>query len=190
MLTVYIDFKSADSYLALAPTVALAERLSIEIDWRPFRTVERDVPKVHGQETVGESHRRVRAASQQALAVKYAAHQGIDLRFPERAGETDLALGVLAQIRGDRLPFIRAAFAHYWDQHGNLNDVLEVQALVEELCLTDAVDLSMAQAVFDASQDEAEEAGIVGAPGYVIVGELFVGRQHLPWIEELAAQSA
>ena len=52
MLTVYVDFKSADAYLALRPTLALAERLSLDIDWRPFRTVERDVPQLGEQETV------------------------------------------------------------------------------------------------------------------------------------------
>ena len=190
MLTVYVDFKSADAYLALRPTLALAERLSLDIDWRPFRTVERDVPQLGEQETVGESHRRVRAASQRALATKYAAHQGIDLQFPARVGETDLALGVLAQLEHHRLPFIQAAFAHYWTAHGDLNDPTQVAPLLTQLGVQDTVRLDVAHETLAAAQDSAEEAGIVGAPAYVIADQIFVGRQHLPWIEELATEQA
>ena len=94
MLTVYVDFKSPEAYLALQPTLALAARHKIDLDWRPFRTVEREVPLLADKETVGESHRRVRAASQRALSIKYAKLQGIDLHFPPQVGSTDLALGV------------------------------------------------------------------------------------------------
>ena len=61
MLSVYLDFKSPGAYLAMSPTLALVERLSLEVDWKPFRVIERDVPKLGKEETVGESHRRVRA---------------------------------------------------------------------------------------------------------------------------------
>ena len=122
MLTVYLDFKSPAAYLAMKPTLALADRLGFDLDWMPFRTVERDVPKLGQEETVGESHRRVRAASQRALNEKYAQHQGIDLEYPDEAGGTDLALGVLAELRGDRLGFIQAAFGAYWADHADLDD--------------------------------------------------------------------
>ncbi len=186
MLTVYIDFKSPGAYLAIAPTLALAERLSIEIDWKPFRTIEREVPKLGQEETVGESHRRVRAASQRALAVKYATHQGIDLRFPPTPGSTDLALGVLARLEGDVLPFVRGAFNAYWQAHVNLDDMAVVHALLQESGVAYSGSLADARAVMDEAQTQAEEAGIVGAPAYVIADQIFVGREHLPWIEELA----
>ena len=186
MLTVYIDFKSPGAYLAIAPTLALAERLSLSIDWKPFRTIEREVPKLGQEETVGESHRRVRAASQRALAVKYAAHQGIDLQFPLAPGSTDLALGVLAELEGDPLPFIRGAFNAYWEAHANLDDMAVVHALLQESGVAYAGSLAEARAVMDESQDQAEAAGIVDAPAYVIADQIFVGREHLPWIEELA----
>lgn len=186
MLTCYIDFKSAAAYLALKPTLALAERRGLEIEWCPFATVERDVPKLGQQETVGESHRRVRAASQRALAIKYAAHQGIDLRFPSELGATDLALGVLAELSGDRLPFIRAAFEAYWKEHRDLNDPQVVVQLLRDSQKNPSLKPASARAAFIAAQAAAEDAGIVGAPAYVIDGQIFVGREHLPWIEEIA----
>ena len=187
MLTIYLGFKSPAAYLAMKPTLALIERLELETVWKPFRTVERDVPKLGKEETVGESHRRVRAASQRALAIKYAKHQGIDLRFPERLGASDLALGVLTVIEGDPLPFIQAAFEAYWQDHADLENSEVVKDLLQSTETKLSTDLAGARDVLEKSQEEAEEAGIVGAPAYVIEDQIFVGREHLPWIEEIAS---
>ncbi len=186
MLTVYIDFKSASAYLAIAPTLALAERLGLQLDWRPFKTIERDVPKLGKEETVGESHRRVRAASQRALNVKYAAHQGIDLRYPEVLAASDLALGAMLGIEGDKLPFLQAAFEAYWSEHADLDDEGLVADLIANSGAVYAGTLSEARDRLEVAQDDAENTGIVGAPAYVIDEQIFVGREHLPWIEEIA----
>lgn len=186
MLTVYIDFKSPAAYLAIKPTLDLASRLSLALTWHPFQTVERDVPKLGKEETVGESHRRVRAASQRALAIKYAEHQGIDLRFPPHPGVTDLALAVLAELEGDPLPFVEAAFAAYWKEHADLDDPAIVQDIIAASGSEYAGDLNAVRQSLDLALQQAEDAGIVGAPAYVIAEQIFVGREHLPWIEELA----
>lgn len=185
MLTVYIDFKSPGAYLAIAPTLALVEQYDLAIDWRPFRTVERDVPKLGKEETVGESHRRVRAAALRAQSVTYAKRQGIDLKFPAQLGATDLALAALAGIDGDRLPFIRAAFSAYWDAHANLDDLEVVRKLVAENGGGAIAEPQALRDALEAALSDADEVGIVGAPAYVIDDQIFVGREHLPWIEEL-----
>lgn len=190
MLTVYIDFKSPAAYLAIKPTLDLASRLSLALTWRPFQAVERDVPKLGKEETVGESHRRVRAASQRALAIKYAGHQGIDLKFPPHPGVTDLALAVLAELEGDPLPFVEAAFAAYWIEHADLNDPAIVQEIIAASGVVYTADLNTALESLDLALQQAEDAGIVGAPAYVIAEQIFVGREHLPWIEEIARAEA
>ena len=187
MLTVYLDFKAPAAYLAMKPTLALVDRRGLEVSWKPFRTVERDVPKLGKEETVGESHRRVRASSQRALAIKYATHQGIDLKFPENLAASDLALGALAAAEGDPLPFIRAAFDAYWQSHADLDDPQVIEGLVENTGTHLSASLSRCRDLLEAAQEEAEEAGIVGAPAYVIADQIFVGREHLPWIEEIAS---
>ena len=186
MLTCYIDFKSAAAYLALKPTLVLAERLDLQIDWRPFQNVERDVPKLGQHETVGESHRRVRAASQRALAMKYAAHQGIDLKYPDEIGATDLALGILAEIEGDPMAFIHGAFDAYWSRHLDLDNPDVAAQILRESGAHHSGDVSSARATLAAAQLQAEAAGIVGTPAYVIQDQIFVGREHLPWIAEIA----
>ena len=185
MLTVYIDFKSPSAYLAMAPTLALATRHELEIDWRPFRTVERDVPRLGQEETVGESHRRVRAAALREEAIKYARHHGITLAYPSELGSTDLALGILATWTGDRLPFIQAAFRAYWQDHANLDDPNTIAQILADLGQPAEISKAEVSEALDLALDHADEVGIVGAPGYVIQDQIFVGREHLPWIEDL-----
>ncbi len=185
MLSVYIDFKSPAAYLALSPTLALAERFDLSIDWRPFRTVERDVPKLGKEETVGESHRRVRAAALRWQFTKYAKRQGIELNYPAHLGGTDLALGVLASAEKDPLSFIRAAFSAYWTEHLDLDDPATVAHLIDLSGIGVRLDEEELRARLDESLEVADEIGVVGAPAYYIADQIFVGREHLPWIDEI-----
>lgn len=186
MLTVYIDFKAPAAYLALKPTLALAAKHDLQLDWRAFRTVERDVPKTAGNETIGESHRRVRAASQRATQIKYAKRQGLDLKFPDKPGETNFALAALTMLPAHHTEFVEAAFAAYWQDHADLDDDNTVMALIHKS--VGSIDLpapASMQNTLDEALSTAEAAGIVGAPAYVIDSQIFVGREHLPWIEEI-----
>ncbi|MEO9469959.1 DsbA family protein [Parasphingorhabdus sp.] len=186
MLTAYIDFRSPASYLAIKPVLALAKRHGITVQWQPFRTFERDIPDVTESPTVAQSHRRVRATSRRAIHQKYAAHQGIDLQFPDPAGNTDLALGALALIKGDPLPFIHATFAAYWTSHADLNNPDIVAPLLMKTLAEDLrFDQNAAIEALESTQEDAEERGVVDAPAFIIQDQLFIGREHLPWIEEL-----
>lgn len=191
MLTVYVDFKSPAAYLALKPTIALAARLGLELSWNPYRAVARDVPILKGHETVGESHRRVRAAAQRATHIQYAALQGLALSYPETPGETDLALGALAAMSSGQERFVEAAFTAYWINRADLNDPETVKALWLESGLAESdFDESRMRKALERAQSDAEERGIVGVPAYVIEEQIFVGREHFPWIEEVATASA
>lgn len=187
MLTIYIDFKSAGSLLAIEPTLKLAERLNAPIHWRPYSTAERDTPDTGADRAVIESHRRVRLEAIRAEDVKYARLRGIDLSFPPEAGRCDLALGALAEIEGDRLPFVQAAFDAYWNKHANLDDDETVAKLIKSTGAGHSGDLSRSREAQLAAQSAAEEAGVVDAPAYIIDNQLFIGRQHLPWIEEIVS---
>ena len=186
MLTVYIDFKSPASYLAINPVLALAERHGIALAWKPFQTVEREVPTVTDNASVAQMHRQVRAASRRTIHQKYAAHQGINLQFPESAGNTDLALGALALIGSDPLAFVEATFAAYWTDHADLNDPAVLAPLIARTVSKDfAFDEKNFIDALESSQAETEELGIVDAPAFIIQDQLFIGREHLPWIEDI-----
>lgn len=185
-LDVYIDFKSAGSYLALEPTLDFAERTDTQISWRPFAITTRDLPPEGADVSVIESHHAARETSMRALHVKYAASRGLALEFSPTQRSANLALGTLIEIDGDPVSFIRACFAAYWKGHEDLDDPRVVSEL---LCASGAAhsgNLSASRARFEAAQANAEAAGIVDAPGYRISDQIFIGRQHLPWIEELS----
>ena len=186
MLKVYLDFKSPASYLALAPTQNLVAQTGIAVSWHPFSTIEGNLPKAKSNETVGESHRRVRAEARRATHIKYAAHQGIDLSFPEPRGETSLALGAMTLLGEDPTAFMQAAFETYWTEHANLDDVSVVNDLLATAGYALTIeDAAAVRAAMQIAQTEAEENGIVDAPAYLIDDQLFIGREHWPWINEI-----
>ncbi len=186
MLTVYIDFKSAASYLALEPTLELARETGIAIDWLPFSVRPFFVPKEQENETVGERHRRVRAAAQRDIHLHYAAVQGRDMQFSDMPAGSDAALAALAMIEGDPVPFLRAAFAAYWAERADLADETAVETLLQSVDM-DRPDWESASVKLDSIRSRAEESGIFEAPSYLIADQLFLGREHLPWIRSIIA---
>ena len=46
-------------------------------------------------------------------------------------------------------------------------------------------DLSKAHAALEMALDDAEKEGAVDTPGYLVKEQMFVGREHLPWIRQL-----
>lgn len=186
MLTVYIDFKSPASYLALAPTMRLIDELSVPVRWRPFSTREREQPDNQRGSAVAASHFRVRSASRRAMYSHYAQLQDLPLHWPPAGAGSDLALGVLALA--DEVPreFLKAAFESYWVRHEDLDDIDVLRRLIAPLPLEmpTAGDALLREALAEA-QAAAEAAGVVEAPAYVVENQLFIGREHLPWIREL-----
>lgn len=186
MLTVYVDFKSPASYLALGPTLALIERRSVNTVWRPFQTTERDIPQIRDAEDVGQTHRRVRAEAERKTHERYAVLQSLDLKFRSPPENTDLALGALALIDGSPAAFIRCAFESYWTGSDDLNTLDGLRDLLDRSGdqINELSEHKLRNAL-QISQLEAEDRGVVDAPAYLIKDQIFVGRQHMPWIEDL-----
>lgn len=184
MLTVYIDFKSPASCLAFEPTLALAQEAGVSIEWLPFSGRPFAVPEEQPEETVGERHRRVRAVAQRETFLHYAAVQGREMRFAQSPAGSQAALTAMAGLDDDPVPFIRAAFAAYWTEQADLDDAAVVAALLSSV--QQAVpDPNSARAELLSIRAAAEEYGIFESPSYVIADQLFVGREHLPWIRSL-----
>ncbi len=184
MLTIYLDFKSPASYLALEPTLDMARETGVHIDWLPFSVRPFSVPEEQADETVGERHRRVRAIAQRDTYLHYSAVQGRTMLFSKTPAGSDLALAAMAGIAGDPVPFMRAAFAAYWIEQVDLNNEAVVVALLQSVGAA-IPDLESARAKLALIRDKAGESGIFESPSYVIQDQLFVGREHLPWIKSL-----
>ena len=186
MLTVYIDFKSPDCYLALAPTLAMIEHTGCSVRWLPLRVRERELPKASHDPALTASHGRVRRAYQQRINQHYASLQGLSLEGPTNPHGTDAALAALLGSENNTTPFVQAAFNAYWQDGANLGSPETVTELWGS-CLSQPASIDIE--ALDRHQADAETAGIPDAPAYRVGGELFIGRAHLPWLRELLTQS-
>ena len=192
-MQLYIDFKCPAAYLALHPTLALGEQLGVPISWHPIRKYESRLLQEKPDEEVSTRHRRVRAVARQKTHQLYASVQNLPLQFRNPPTNTDMALAALCYLteRGDNpLPFIKAAFAAYWTGDTDLNDAREVIALLGATAITDRDEIGDgARTRLEAALRKAEENGIFTSPTYVVQDvvseQVFVGREHLPWIREL-----
>ena len=71
-LAVYLDLKSPYAHLAVEPTRAMAAKLGVPIDWRPFTL---DVPSYLGSAKLDKGGKKVKKAArspEQWSGVKYA----------------------------------------------------------------------------------------------------------------------
>lgn len=190
MLKIYIDFKSPASYLAFKPTLNMLERYQITAQWIPFQTKQEPLVEVGSNESRGDSHRRVRAQSRHDTHLLYAKLQNTPMKFPPQPGETDQALAALLQIKKTPEKFIRSAFGAYWVDNANLNDIDVVSTLLTEVNVdSSSWDRNTSIDQLKENQNSAEEASIVEAPAFVIDSQIFIGREHLPWIEAILASN-
>ena len=97
-----------------------------------------------------------------------------------------LALAALLHCQAQPLPFIHAAFRAYWVDHANLDDLHTVKALLEKSDADpDGFSAAAALEQLDTVQAEAMARGVIDTPAYIVDEQLFIGREHLPWIRSI-----
>ena len=198
MLTLFIDFKSPASFLALKPALALIKSYELAVEWLPFAVKQPTIPANRmddapngkfnnaARETKGETHRRVRAHQRQQMHKMYAELSNTEMHFPTQATNTDLALNVLANLTVEPTAFITRAFGAYWVEQRDLNDATVVEQLVREAGLPFTPELLLPTAT-EACLDKAGHIGVFEVPAFVLQGQVFIGREHIPWLTEIAA---
>ncbi len=186
MLKIYIDFKSPASYLAMKPTLALIAQHDWDVTWLPFRSKQDPMTKEYAEETKTERHLRVRADARRSVHLRYAEVQGVTMAFRADSGETDLALAALLTVKSDPIPFAMAAFRAYWAGGADLNELRVVANLLNDAGYG-PIEFEPKQALdsLEQVQCNAAEEKVIDAPAYVLSDQVFIGREHLPWIREL-----
>ncbi len=196
-LIVYIDYKSPYAFVAKDPTYLLGDRLGIEIDWRPLTL---DIPsylgsaRLDGAGRVAESDRtpsqwtRVRYAYRDAR--RYAALQGHTLRGTEKIWDTRLVHVGMLRAREQGSAVLRRytddVYERFWRRELDVEDPGVVRGVLARAGADVDGFEAWAAGPGGAQHDEIQarilEAGIFGVPSYVVEGELFWGREHLPRI--------
>jgi len=194
-LKVYIDYKSPYAFVAKDPTYQLEKEFGIEIDWYPLTlnigsflgTAKKD-----NSGNVVENNRSPR----QWLAVKYAYRdarryaelRGLTLKGTQKVWDSSLAaIGLLWAKQQGHDPlraYTDITYERFWKRELDIEDSGVIVSLLEESgCETDGfLDYlgGDGRAYHDRLQDEILDAGYYGVPTYVIDGESYFGREHLP----------
>ena len=187
-LTVAIDIKSPECFLALAPTRALVRECGVDVDWLPVVTSP-PRPGPDGDDR-GAHHKRHRVAYRAMDLARYARAAGLTIREPDRTPDSTLAgMAMLAaKARSHRAlqGFLDRTFERYWKAGLDLEDRDALRAILEEVGVAgpfdDASGPSAARAEFATLQASLAAAGIFNAPTYLVEDEIFLGRAHLPMI--------
>ena len=201
-LIAYVDFKSPYAFVAVQPTYELAAALGIAIDWRPLTL---DIPSFAGAAKLDRDDRvleSTRSEGQWAWvkyayrdARRYAKLAGLTLRGTVKIWDTTLAgMGLeWACAHGDDVArrYIETTFDRFWKRELDVEDIGVIESLLAE-CGAEttgfrATTEGEAREIYLQRQVAIFEDGIFGVPGYVVEGEYYWGREHLPrirWILE------
>ena len=186
-LKIYIDFKSPESYLAFHQSQKISFPDNIQIEWKPFLTKNKTTPLQKDNETKGETHLRIREEHKKFINLKYSKILNIPMRYPKESIQTDLALAITSHFKKETGKYIALAFDYYWQKNQDLNS-LEV---LENLLAKTSLDINISEnsnSLIDALREDtaiAKEQGVISTPTYQIGEELFLGREHLPWIQQM-----
>ena len=192
--TVWIDFKNPKAYLALRPTFALEDELGVVFDWRsvPVSAMSPPQPEQPNEDR-GTRHRRIRALYYERDLRRYGSAYGLEsvdlYRNPDVALASIALLWVKQRAPATVRTYLNTVFERYWKQRLQLDDAGAIEALLREL----GVDASRFQefargegrASYEATVAGLRGVGIFDVPAYVIEGEIYFGRQHLPMVRWL-----
>jgi 2-hydroxychromene-2-carboxylate isomerase len=197
-ITIFSDYKSPYAYLAVAEADRLARDHGADILWRPYIL---DIPaylgaarvddsgKVLAEERNAHQWRRVRYSYMDVR--RYANRAGLTIRGPRKIFDSTVAgVGMLyAQAHGGFRPYHDLVFERFFKRELDIEDPAAIAAVLAEAGADpadwDSYVTADGPAEVKRIQAEAEEQGVFGVPSFVLDGEIFWGREHLPLIEEM-----
>jgi 2-hydroxychromene-2-carboxylate isomerase len=194
-LIVYLDFKSPYAYLAWQPTLEMARELDIAVDWRPLVL---DIPSYLGSAKLGKSGQvaQQNRSEEQWSGVKYAYFdcrryanlRQLTVRGTVKIWDTNLAaIGMLwARRQGDEVleRYVGSIYEPFWKRELDVEDPAVIVRVLQQAGAETAGFEEYAQADGVAENTALQiavfDAGIYGVPSYVVNGQVYFGREHLP----------
>ena len=199
-LIVYMDFKSPYAYLAKDPTWQLEDDFGIAIDWRPLTL---NIPSFLGSAKVNETGKVVEESRTPRQwqgvryaymdAKRYARLKDMKIYGPRKIWDSSLAgIGMLWTKRSGRdvqKGYLDIVYERFWRRELDIEDQNVLAGVVGEAGGDAQGFLAFLNGGGRREHDELQKqlhgAGIFGVPTYVVDGEVFFGREHLPAIRWL-----
>jgi len=200
IVTVYTDYKSPYAYLAKDLVYELGRDFAVHIDWLPYVL---DIPSFLGSARLDDKGRVIEESrnAHQWRRVKYsymdcrrqATKRGLIIRGPQKIWDSTLAAcGLLfAKRQGDAVlrRYNDITFARFWKRELDIEDPAIIAAVLGEAGADTAglADYLAGDGPREVNRISraAEDKGVFGVPSFVVDGELFWGREHLPDIREM-----
>jgi 2-hydroxychromene-2-carboxylate isomerase len=194
-ITVYSDYKSPYAYLAKDLAYELERDFPVRLDWLPYVL---DIPSFLGSAQVDEAGQVIEEArnAHQWRRVRYsymdcrrqANKRGLVIRGPQKIWDSTLAAcGMLWAKHQSDAVFRRyhdIVFERFWKRELDIEDPEALGAVLVEAGADTAGFRAYAQDEGRREVDEicraAEAKGVFGVPSFIVDGELFWGREHLP----------
>ncbi len=201
-VTAYIDYKSPYAYLAKDLAYELERDFPVRVDWLPYVL---DIPSFLGSARVDDSGqvleeqrnphqwRRVRYSYMDCR--RQAQRRGLVIRGPQKIWDSALAAcGMLyAKRQGDAAlrRYHGMTFERFWKRELDIEDPAVIGAVLAEAGVDiagfSAYSAGEGREELDRVCRAAEAIGVFGVPTFVVDGELFWGREHLPDIRAILA---
>jgi len=195
-LTVCIDFKHPHAYLALPPTIAMAEALGVTVNWLPCIVAPIDEPSAAVfDEDRGVRHRRFRAEYAARDIRRYAEVNGLVIEdLYRRPDVRSAALGLL-WARRSGLPaaqrYVQTVCRGHWASELDIEDRWALSGALRASGAGSDGFVAFAEgqgpAEFAVLQEVLADHRVFGVPAYLLAGQCFIGRAHLPMIRKLLA---
>ena len=201
-VTAYIDYKSPYAYLAKDLAYELERDFAVRVDWLPYVL---DIPSFLGSARVDDSGRVIEEErnAHQWRRVRYsymdcrrqARKRGLVIRGPQKIWDSALAAcGMLyAKRQGDAVlrRYNHIIFERFWKRELDIEDPDVIGAVLAESGANttgfSAYSAGAGRGELDRICRAAEAIGVFGVPSFVVDGELFWGREHLPDIRAMLA---
>ena len=201
-VTAYIDYKSPYAYLAKDLAYKLERDFGVHLDWLPYVL---DIPSFLGSARVDENGRVIEEErnAHQWRRVRYsymdcrrqARKRGLVIRGPRKIWDSALAAcGMLYAKRQGNTVLRRyhdATFERFWKRELDIEDPEAIGGVLAEAGADtggfSAYAAGQGRAELGRICRAAEELGVFGVPSFVVDGELFWGREHLPDIRAILA---
>jgi 2-hydroxychromene-2-carboxylate isomerase len=194
-IAVYSDYKSPYAFLAKDLIYTLEDEFAVRLDWLPYTL---DISSYLGTARVDEHGEVIESARNphQWRRVRYsymdcrrqARKRGLTILGPRKIWDSSLAaIGTLWAKRQGAAVF-RAyhdrVFERFWRRELDIEDPTVIATVLAEVGAdTTGFGAYLAgngRQEHDMIREAAEAAGVFGVPSFLIEGELFWGREHLP----------